>query len=103
MSVLAQIASWIPDRMIDNFTKKHKIQTQAFNMGRAQHRRQKVATKMHMATWGIYQTSVVLGTYVYKISGRAKMGGKYSVPTHAFQHHPVSLRLGCIVFFRSLF
>jgi len=25
MSVLAQIASWIPDRIIDNLTKKHKI------------------------------------------------------------------------------
>jgi len=31
MSVLAQIASWIPDRIIDNLTKKHKIQTRAFS------------------------------------------------------------------------
>ena len=28
-----------------------------------------------------FQTSVVLGTYVYKISGCAKTGGKYSAPT----------------------
>ena len=31
MSVLAQIASWIPDRIIDNLDKKHKIQTRAFS------------------------------------------------------------------------
>ena len=31
MSVLAQIASWIPDRIIENLAKKHKIQTRAFS------------------------------------------------------------------------
>jgi len=30
MSVLAQIANWIPDQIIDNLTQKHKIQTRAF-------------------------------------------------------------------------
>ena len=31
MSVLAQIASWIPDQIIDNLTKKHKIQMRVFS------------------------------------------------------------------------
>ena len=31
VSVLAQIASWIPDRIIDNLAKKYKIQTRAFS------------------------------------------------------------------------
>ena len=31
MSVLAQISSWIPDRIADNFAKKHKIQTRSFS------------------------------------------------------------------------
>ena len=32
MSVIAQIASWIPDRIIDNLAKKHKIQTRSFSV-----------------------------------------------------------------------
>ncbi len=31
MSVLAQIASWIPDRIIENLARKHKIQTRSFS------------------------------------------------------------------------
>ena len=31
MSVLAQISSWIPDRIADNFAKKYKIQTRSFS------------------------------------------------------------------------
>lgn len=31
MSVLAQIASWIPDRIIENIARKHKIQTRSFS------------------------------------------------------------------------
>ena len=31
MSVLAQIASWIPDRIIENLAKKHRIQTRSFS------------------------------------------------------------------------
>ncbi len=31
MSVLAQISSLIPDRIVDNLAKKHKIQTRAFS------------------------------------------------------------------------
>ena len=31
MSVLAQISSWIPDRIADNLAKKYKIQTRSFS------------------------------------------------------------------------
>ena len=31
MSVLAQITSWIPDRIIENLAKKHRIQTRSFS------------------------------------------------------------------------
>lgn len=31
MSVLAQIASWIPDRIIENLAEQHKIQTRSFS------------------------------------------------------------------------
>ena len=31
MSVLAQISSWIPDRIPDNLAKKYKIQTRSFS------------------------------------------------------------------------
>ena len=31
MSVLAQIASWIPDKIIENLAKEHKIQTRSFS------------------------------------------------------------------------
>ena len=31
VSVLAQIASWIPDRIVDNLAHKYKIQTRAFS------------------------------------------------------------------------
>ena len=31
MSVLAQIASWIPDRIIENLAVQHKIQTRSFS------------------------------------------------------------------------
>lgn len=31
MSILAQIASWIPDRIIENLAKEHKIQTRSFS------------------------------------------------------------------------
>ncbi len=31
MSVLAQITSWIPDRIIENLARKHRIQTRSFS------------------------------------------------------------------------
>ena len=31
MSVLAQIISWIPDRIIENLARKHRIQTRSFS------------------------------------------------------------------------
>ena len=31
MTVLAQIASWIPDRIVENLARKHKIQTRSFS------------------------------------------------------------------------
>ncbi len=31
MSVLAQITSWIPDRIIENLAKKHRIQPRSFS------------------------------------------------------------------------
>ena len=31
MTVLAQIASWIPDKIAENLARKHKIQTRSFS------------------------------------------------------------------------
>ena len=31
MTVLAQIARWIPDRIIENLARRHKIQTRSFS------------------------------------------------------------------------
>lgn len=31
MSIFAQITSWIPDRIIENLAKQHKIQTRSFS------------------------------------------------------------------------
>ena len=31
MTVLAQIASWIPDRIVENLARKHKIQARSFS------------------------------------------------------------------------
>ena len=31
MSVLAQITSWMPDRIIENLARKHRIQTRSFS------------------------------------------------------------------------
>ena len=31
MSVLAQIASWLPDRIIENLARRYRIQTRAFS------------------------------------------------------------------------